>query len=151
MAQFGGATLCGVIKKRFFQRGWFEQKEISFSFFEPTWWASDDPDVASPPITSRSSRPTPRFLRTIQRCLPVTAANQWQIRKNIYLPHPSTHMSKLWSPVNANFGIKSILAQQVQTDPEKAEPAQLEAVESVFYWKHLYVPRWQRVNDYFGL
>ena len=91
------------------------------------------PYVASPPITSRSSRPTPRFLRTIQRCLPVTAANQWQIRKNIYLPHPSTHMSKLWSPVNANFGIKSILAQQVQTDPEKAKPVQLEAVESVFY------------------
>ena len=91
------------------------------------------PYVASPPITSRSSRPTPRFLRTIKRCLPVTAANQWQIRKNIYLPHPSTNMSKVWSPVNANFGIKSILAQQVQTDPEKAEPVQLEAVESVFY------------------
>ena len=92
--QFVGATLYGIIKKHLFQKTWFEL-DISFSFFEPTWWlVSDEPDVASPPITHQASRPTPQLLPTIHRWQPQISGKLGTIS-----------ISPQSCPVGVNFGL----------------------------------------------
>ena len=85
---------------------------LSFSFFEPTWWVADRPDVASPPITTKLHAPHPNYQTTIQRWQPQISGKLGTISISLKLAQ-----------------LESILrAASVAADPEKTKPVQLTPV-----------------------